>query len=130
MGTTQGWFLTVLNKSWKQYSAKEQLYGHLRPISQSIQEIWERYTATAAEVVMKLEAMFSAETLRREMAVLNKSWKQYSSKEKLYSHLRPISQSIQEIWERYAATAAEVVMKLEAMFSAETLRREIPEYAD
>ena len=36
--------LTVLNKSWKQYPTKEQqLYGHLPPISQTIQVRQTRY---------------------------------------------------------------------------------------
>ena len=34
----------VLNKSWKQHTTKEQLYGQLPPISQTIQVIWARYT--------------------------------------------------------------------------------------
>ena len=29
---------TVLNKSWKQHSTKQHLYGHLPPISQTIQD--------------------------------------------------------------------------------------------
>ena len=28
---------TLLNKSWKQYPTKQQLYAHLPPVSQSIQ---------------------------------------------------------------------------------------------
>ena len=37
MGTT-GKFCVVLNKSWKQHLKKQQLYGHLPPISQIIQD--------------------------------------------------------------------------------------------
>ena len=33
----------VLNKFWKQYSTKQQLHGHLPPISQTIQVRWTRY---------------------------------------------------------------------------------------
>ena len=33
----------ILNKSWKQYSTKQQLYGHLPPISQTIKARWKRY---------------------------------------------------------------------------------------
>ena len=32
----------VFNKSWKWYSIKQQLYGHLSPISQTIQVGWAR----------------------------------------------------------------------------------------
>ena len=34
---------TVLNKSWKQHPGKQQLYGHLSLISQTIQVWWTRY---------------------------------------------------------------------------------------
>ena len=33
----------VLNKSWKQHCSKQQLYGHLPPISQTIQERQARH---------------------------------------------------------------------------------------
>ena len=35
---------TVLNESWKQHPTKQQLYGHLAPISQTIQIRRERHT--------------------------------------------------------------------------------------
>ena len=34
---------TVLNKFWKQNLTRQQLYGHLRPISKTIQVRWTRY---------------------------------------------------------------------------------------
>ena len=34
----------VLNKSWKQYPIKQQLYGNLPPTSQTIQVIWASHT--------------------------------------------------------------------------------------
>ena len=34
---------TALNKSWKQHPTKHQLYGHLPPISQIIQEMQTRH---------------------------------------------------------------------------------------
>ena len=34
----------VLNKPWKQYPTKQQLYGYLHPISQTIQIRWSRHT--------------------------------------------------------------------------------------
>ena len=34
----------ILNKSWKQHPKKQQLYGHLLPISQTIQVRWARQT--------------------------------------------------------------------------------------
>ena len=33
----------ILNKSWKQHPTKQQLYGHLPPISKTIQIRWTRY---------------------------------------------------------------------------------------
>ena len=35
---------TILNKSWRQHSTKQQLYGHLPPITKSIQVRRIRYT--------------------------------------------------------------------------------------
>ena len=34
---------TILNKSWKQHPTKQQLYGHLLPISKTIQIRWTRH---------------------------------------------------------------------------------------
>ena len=34
----------VLNKSWRQYPTKQQLYGHLQPITKTIQVRQTRYT--------------------------------------------------------------------------------------
>ena len=33
----------ILNKSWRQYSTKQQLYGHLPPIMKTIQVWWTRH---------------------------------------------------------------------------------------
>ena len=33
----------VLKKSWKQYTTKQQLYGHLFPVSYTTQERWARH---------------------------------------------------------------------------------------
>ena len=34
----------ILNKSWRQHPTKHQLYGHLPPITKTIQVRWTRYT--------------------------------------------------------------------------------------
>ena len=34
----------ILNKSWRQYSARCQLYGHLPPITKTIKVRWTRHT--------------------------------------------------------------------------------------
>ena len=34
---------TILNKSWRQYPTKQQLYGHLPPITKTIQNGWTRH---------------------------------------------------------------------------------------
>ena len=35
--------LAILNKSWKQHPTKQQVYGHLPPISKTIQIRWTRH---------------------------------------------------------------------------------------
>ena len=54
----------VLNKSWRQHSTKQQLYGHLPPITETIQI---RRTSHAEEV----RAMYSYGPLHTDEQVLD-----------------------------------------------------------
>ena len=39
----------ILNKTWKQHPTKQQLYGHLPPITKTIQVRWTRHAGTLLE---------------------------------------------------------------------------------
>ena len=43
MATIQEYCKTILNKSWKQHPIKQQLYGHLPPITKTIKVRWTRH---------------------------------------------------------------------------------------
>ena len=59
----------VLNKSWKQQSTKQQLYGHLPPISKPIQEE-PHMLDSAGEIKLNLLTMFPNELLPMDMLVV------------------------------------------------------------
>ena len=69
--------LAILNKSWKQHPTKQQLYGHLLPISKTIQI---RRTRHAGHYLRSKDELIS-DVLR---------WA-------LHSHLPPISKTIQDM---------------------------------
>ena len=53
-------------------------------------------------MVTSLEKKLDRNYTRMLHSVLNKSWKRYPTKQQLYSHLLPISWTIQLIWARHA----------------------------
>ena len=50
--------------------------------------------------------------IRMQSAVLNKSWKQQPTKQRLYGHLSPITQTIQVRWTRHAGHCCWIKDKL------------------
>ena len=49
----------ILNKSWQQHPTRHQLYGHLPPITKTIQVRRARHTETAGEARMNSSVMYS-----------------------------------------------------------------------
>ena len=60
----------ILNKSWKLDPKKQQMYGHLPPISQTVQIRQVDMLGTVRELRMDLYAMFSHGLLNMETPVL------------------------------------------------------------
>ena len=58
----------VLNKSWKQHLSKQQLYGHLPPISYYIQNEQDMQ-GIAGEAMANSKVMFSYGLQHREVPV-------------------------------------------------------------
>ena len=49
----------ILNKSWRQHPTKHQLYGHLPPITKTIQVTRTRHAGTAGEASTNSSVMYS-----------------------------------------------------------------------
>ena len=90
----------ILNKSWKQPPRKQQLYGHLRPFSKTIQLRRKDTRYTPGETRTNSEVTFFYRPLH--MYILNKSWKQHPTRHQLYGHLPPITKTIQVRRTRHA----------------------------
>ena len=56
---------------------------------------------TTQTLTKHIEKKLDENYTRIQRAILNKSWKQYSTKQQLYSHLPPISKAIQVRWTRH-----------------------------
>ena len=65
---------TVLNKSWKKPSTKQQLYGHLPPISQTIQVKWARHAGHSWRKQDKLKSDFFFSGLLHMNRVVLANW--------------------------------------------------------
>ena len=120
----------VMNKSWKQHPTKQLLYGHLPPITKTIQTWRTRYAwycwrsdlfnkikcnlfqATVMSILLyecttwmltkRMEKKLDGNCTRILQAVMNKSWKQHPTKQLLYGRLPPITKTIQTWRTRYA----------------------------
>ena len=60
------------------------------------------YGYTTWTLTKQLEKKLDGNYTRMLWAILNKSWRQHSTKHKLYSHLPPIMKTIQVRWTRHA----------------------------
>ena len=60
------------------------------------------YRCTTLMLTKQREKARDRNCTRMSWAILNNSWKQYPAKQWLYSHLPPISKTIQIRWTRYA----------------------------
>ena len=69
----------VFNKSWNQYPIKQQLYNHLTPISQIIQERRTRHPGQCWCHMDELIATFSDRLLHQDIPVLTTSKNLHSS---------------------------------------------------
>ena len=56
----------ILNKSWKQHPTKQQLYGHLPPITKILKLDEPDMQKTAGEVVMNSEVVYSCGPLHMD----------------------------------------------------------------
>ena len=78
--------------------------------------VWVHLMATNKTHRKKLDVNYT----RILQAVLNKSWKQHTPKQQLYSHLSPISQTIQVRWTRHVRHCWRSKDELTAMFFMES----------
>ena len=60
------------------------------------------YGCTTWTLTKWLEKKLDGNYTRMQQAILNKSWRQHSIKHQLYSHLPPITKTIQVRWTRHA----------------------------
>ena len=60
------------------------------------------YECTTSMLTKHIEKKLNRNCTRMLQAILNISWKQHPSKQQLYSHLLPISKTIQIRWTRHA----------------------------
>ena len=79
----------VLNKSWKQHPTKQQLYGYLPPISQTIQVKWTRQIGhgwRSKEELIRSILLWIPTHIHSSV--------DWSAKQQLCGYLLPISQTI------------------------------------
>ena len=70
----------ILNKSWKQHPTKQQLFGHLLPVSKKTSKLDEQDTQnTAGEERMNIQVTFSYGPLHTEEQVLDNDLQQLCS---------------------------------------------------
>ena len=60
------------------------------------------YGCTTRTLTKRMEKKLDGNYTRMLRAILNKSWRQHSKKQQLYSHLPPITKTIQVRWIRHA----------------------------
>ena len=61
--------------------------------------VWMHYINT---ITKRMEKKLDGNYTRMLQAILNKSWRQHPTKQQLYSHLPPITKTIQVRWTRHA----------------------------
>ena len=83
---------------WKSDLSDKIKLDFFLPVAVSIQ----LYRCTTWSLTKRVEEMLDGDYTRTLHAVLNKSWNQHPTKQQLYSHLPPISKTIQVKWTRHA----------------------------